>query len=165
MEVWPLSSLYVWSRIKFISSWIIKCNKQEGDMNAMCNLWQIEQDADIAKIAFIIRLVKLTPSQFTVYDVMKLYSRQETASYHVLYWTMYCLRILEEHHLSHPSSTIKSDIISLWSTVACGSLHILIIQYACEFALELINTLMAHWWWVGYCINGRFINLNYLVKL
>ena len=95
MEVWPLSSLYVWSRIKFISSWIIKCNKQEGDMNAMCNLWQIEQDADIAKIAFIIRLVKLTPSQFTVYDVMKLYSRQETASYHVLYWTMYCLRILE----------------------------------------------------------------------
>ena len=95
MEVWPLSSLYVWSRIKFISSWIIKCNKQEGDMNAMCNLWQIEQDADIAKIAFIIRLVKLTPSQFTVYDVMKLYSRQETALYHVLYWTMYCLRILE----------------------------------------------------------------------
>ena len=95
MEVWPLSSLYVWSRIKFISSWIIKCNKQEGDMNAMCNLWQIERDADIAKIAFIIRLVKLTPSQFTVCDVMKLYSRQDTALYHVLYWTMYCLRILE----------------------------------------------------------------------
>ena len=124
MEVWPLSSLYVWSRIKFISSWIIKCNKQEGDMNAMCNLWQIEQDADIAKIAFIIRLVKLTPSQLTVYDVMKSYSRQETASYHVLYWTMYCLRILEEHHLSHPSSTITSDIIRLWSTVASDSLQI-----------------------------------------